>query len=525
MKKIGIDFGTSYTKIAYPDENGHPLLFCYPSEQSGKQYISTEISYVSSKNGVSKYAGPRAFAHINDAPDITDVPFFRDFKMYLPLDTKGLDQNIWNNGHSPVSVTIDYFAEILTSGRFSFVQKMGNFDQIIVSVPEVWYRDPANPGPDRLLDVFEKLGIPRENLQLQSEPVCAAAFYVYCQQQRSKENTAYNLLVCDMGGGTFDVALCRVENSYIRVLYHDGSGVPGIGSAGAAFDQACVNACLASVGKNPENDPADFYRLLHAFEEIKLTPPDETDDTIQNINEEFTKDILRGETPVYSFEGFEVTASHAWQAFRPIRNEIQNVIRRVHDTCSLNNWGIDQAVVVGGFGQYPLVRQTIYDCLPEIDRKISESKLSENERYYAIAKGAYYIVNDMIRVVEPFQHELGIIPNVKVDGIVRRQEIPIIQANQELAGMTTPRFATNINGKHIIVQIDGKSTEPMPVYVKPNGGEASRKLKPLNGWDWPQMGKYLVGFQIDRSNRATLIFKHHDQNLEFHYLVGESHFE
>ena len=43
--KIGVDFGTTYTKIAYLDEHGKPTLFEYPKGNKAKKYIPTAIAY------------------------------------------------------------------------------------------------------------------------------------------------------------------------------------------------------------------------------------------------------------------------------------------------------------------------------------------------------------------------------------------------------------------------------------------------------------------------------------------------
>ncbi len=83
--KIGVDFGTTYTKIAYLDEEGKPTLFTYPKGSKEKQYIPTAVSY-------SKRSARKKFNIGNTARlDMTKTRHFTfcdNFKMLLPLEEK-----------------------------------------------------------------------------------------------------------------------------------------------------------------------------------------------------------------------------------------------------------------------------------------------------------------------------------------------------------------------------------------------------------------------------------------------------
>lgn len=526
MNKIGIDFGTSYTKIAYPDENNYPRLFHYPSEQQGKPYISSEITYVQEAEGEARYIGSLAFgAHIKTAYPIDS---YQNFKMNLPSSSAitPLQSTISRDGRTPLSITQDYFKELLTTGQFSFTKKAGSIDRLIVSVPENWYHAEDNPGPDRLLKIFGMLGFPPEMLQLQSEPVCAAAYYAYRDQKRSKsqKRDTYNLLVCDMGGGTFDVALCQVKDTCIEVKFVGGSrDTAGLGLAGVAFDCACVDAaCQAYYKGSPPTHEAHKQKHRRAFEEVKIGMVDQ--DILELVNEENAHNSYH-DTPVYSFScnnQYDVTIAMVWDAFLPIRNEISNVLRSVQAWCSKENIKIDQAVVVGGFGQFPLVKKAIFECLPGLDPNDTAKVLPENDRYHAVVKGAFYIINEMVEVNETYPHSLGIVVKRIVDGIFRpRDEIVIIQAGREPAGMTAPKFAINNAGEREILVVPENCQGDLPVYAKRNGSSTSRLVRLKGQQNLLKPGKYWVGFQINRSNRASLILESIDGAEKWTYPVGE----
>jgi len=211
--KIGIDFGTTYSKIAYLDEQGSLKLFRYPGPP-GKEYIPTAVAYRTVHNRQTVSVGEAARSDVLNHPE---VRFCENFKMLLPLEApEQWRAHGWPAETSPEDVTQDYLHSLLHESQFSFERLYGSIENLVVSVPEVWQRAANNPGAEALRRIVtEALRLPLDHLR--SEPVCAAAYYVYRYQQDACHTgrQAFNLLVCDIGGGTFDVALCRVSGQQI----------------------------------------------------------------------------------------------------------------------------------------------------------------------------------------------------------------------------------------------------------------------------------------------------------------------
>jgi len=104
--KIGVDFGTTYSKVAYLDDEGDLKVFCYPGPQ-GKGYIPTAIAY-------QKAGGHQMFslgeAAQLDAVNRPDISFCENFKMLLPLENRGQwEAHGWSIEKSPAEVVRDYF--------------------------------------------------------------------------------------------------------------------------------------------------------------------------------------------------------------------------------------------------------------------------------------------------------------------------------------------------------------------------------------------------------------------------------
>jgi molecular chaperone DnaK len=86
-------------------------------------------------------------------------------------------------------------------------------------------------------------------LDVLDEPVAAAFYY---QSVRSFDRPR-NVLVCDLGGGTFDTTVIRMDGDNVKVLCKGGD--PRLG--GADWDQRIVDYLLSEFGEaNPGLDPS-----------------------------------------------------------------------------------------------------------------------------------------------------------------------------------------------------------------------------------------------------------------------------
>src|SRR5258705_12424092 len=64
-----------------------------------------------------------------------------------------------------------------------------------------------------------------------------------------------------MGGGTFDVTLCKLAENRVEVLCNAGNGESGLGMAGAHFDHLLLSRKL-----DPSTDPRVMLQLLLALD-------------------------------------------------------------------------------------------------------------------------------------------------------------------------------------------------------------------------------------------------------------------
>lgn len=491
--KIGVDFGTTYTKIAFLNPRGTLELFEYPPPPAGKQFVPTALAYRNVEGNQVMSLGDGARSDVLNLPD---TQFHENFKMLLPLDAAQWSRYGWNGSRSPAEVTRDYLRLLLLEAEESFAQRYGSITSLVVSVPEVWQRT-MNMGAETLRTVLmDDLQLPVDHLR--SEPMCAAAFFVHEYRRTERHTRPFNLLVCDMGGGTFDVALCRVTDEQIRVLAFDGNGQSGIGRAGVYFDRAVVQSAYQQVqNQAPDLESDDFVELVRAFEKVKLDKQSETRRLLK-----LAQDTNLADTPLYQWKRkYTITVDQARACFAPVSEGITQVLARIKQQADQQNWTIDRVALVGGFCEFPLVEQTIlsYLGIEDInDVRFSRTLNSEN-RFYAIAKGAALIANGMIKPpVEYYPHTLEMMVH-RERPILMEEALPLVEAGQMEAGRAAPYYARN----HI--RVNRADLRELPIRIRLLGSGQPVPLA-ISEVESPTPGRYRVGILIDSSNLGWLVF-------------------
>lgn len=519
---IGLDFGTTNSIISYL-ENGKLEVFKYDPLGSKDEYIPSFIAY---EDDIIEIGTPARNTSANH-PNITS---YGNFKMQLPLSESQLSLQFPN--HHPINITTDYLRELLISSEnpYSFQREKGEITNLVVSVPEIWQRDIYNLGRERLQKIIkENLGLGEKLIQLVSEPVAAAAYYAWETQRNSQQNHTEkftgNLLVCDMGGGTFDVSICRIYgDKKVEVLYFDGAGNQGLNSAGVAFDTHCVQTAYLKKHHHtlPENDP-EFRRLLREFETIKIGSHVKI--TRQLINY-FKEPDIYADKNLYVFSGgYNVTIAEVVEAFTSISQGIKKVMLGVKNWLEVNNQTFARLFLVGGFSQFYLVQKAITDALEinENDCRFDRSFNIANSAY-AISYGACLIANGLVEPTEKYLHTLGIfihqeVQNFSIRGVgseFAEKYITLIQGGLSLDKLNQAVFYNE-------PVIAWQESFPVPIWIEPNS--QGKRYRPdlqimIQLPNYSQSAKYLVGMRVNNSQIAYLIIEEIDSKIRVEYELG-----
>ncbi|MBS0205893.1 MAG: Hsp70 family protein [Planctomycetes bacterium] len=189
-----------------------------------------------------------------------------------------------------------------------------------------------------------------EVVRIINEPTAAALTY---QPHPTDPET---LLVYDLGGGTFDVSIVRIERGVVEVLASHGDTQLG----GDDFDQLLLNHLCDGFqrehGIDLRQSPAARSRLLHAAEDAKIRLSDEA---VVSVEEEFISEkdgaplhlqveIHRGEYESLIGRLVTKTLKHVDAALADAR---------------LNATDVSKVLLVGGSTRTPLVQMVLADRL------------------------------------------------------------------------------------------------------------------------------------------------------------------
>ncbi len=503
--RIGMDFGTTNSTVAFLNGSSpQPQAFKFPGPE-GYEYIPSCVVY-REEGQIS--IGRAAFDHVDES----DAIFCNNLKMVLPMPPAQQQEADWAKQKSPETVISDYFKAILTDAdedSASFTRQKGDIEGLVLSVPNVWAKDPAHKGRSQLQSIMQNLGCPL--IQLISEPVAAAAYFAYTYQQREGADFTGNLLVCDMGGGTFDVTLCQVEPGKIVELFNDGNGRKNMGKAGVQFD----TNLLASKGL--ANNDIAFFEAYKKLQEYKSNNKSEITTLINNAIEypDFrVKKILR------AGGRYEFTYDDIEKAFTDIREGIESVITRVVERINRKKFSVDRIAFVGGFSEFILVRETIKKLLGlDKGRLRLISDLDNEVSRYAIAFGAALIANNLVAVEEKYAHTIGVCANrissTNKESYEQEQILlPIIKAGAKLSEYQEPVFfekdvKTLEKTPFIKIFVHLASQDKPHVHQLPEGLALPNTHLPNNSWR--------VGMRINRSKVVYLVFEDtiHKERLEY----------
>lgn len=510
--KIGIDFGTTNSTVAFVNDSKVLEAFRYPGPD-GYEYIPSCVAY--EKGGVIHIG--RAALDVAGDPEVV---FCNNFKMILPMSEDERIRYEWTKTKSPETVIADYLTHILTIGdedASSFKSQKGEIEGIVLSVPHVWAKAMDHPGRSRLQTIItDNLKLPL--IQLISEPVAAAAYYAYKLQQERKEPFTGNLLVCDMGGGTFDVTLCNVTPGKVEELYNDGNGKTGLGKAGVFFDQQLLFNKYKDIN---ENSP-EFYELYKKLQDIKTHHHDKITKNIITAIEE--PDVHH--QPIIRFGGVSFDFNDIKEAFEKVKEGINDVLKRFKSAIDGMGYSVDAIFFVGGFAQFYLVRDAIkrFWGIEQHDPRFIE-RLNKEISRYAIAYGASLVANGLMTVEEKYEHTIGIeafrLKKMKKTKVYQQESvlIPIIMGGKKLSEYETVHFASNPVKAHeenpdVYIYVDVESRGCPIVQKLPETLNIKLPNANIHGNQWR------IGMRINKSKIVYLVFENINNKERIEYELG-----
>merc|ERR1719451_258780 len=344
---IGIDLGTTYSCVGIY-KNGRVEII--PNDQ-GNRITPSYVAFTEEDRLIGEAA--KTQATINPSQTLFDVKRLigRRFKeKSVQSDKKLLPFDIVNKGGKPmIEVKVkgetkqlmpeEVSSMVLTKMKETAENYLGkDVKHAVITVP-AYFNDAQRQATK---DAGTIAGL--EVLRIINEPTAAAIAYGL------DKKTEKNILVYDLGGGTFDVSLLTIDNGVFEVVATNGDTHLG----GEDFDQRVMQHFIKIFEKKHKKDLSKDKRALQKLRrEVEKTKRALSSTHQARIEIEAL------------FDGVDFSETLTRARFEEINNDLfKNTlgpVKQVLEDSGLKKNQVDEVVLVGGSTRIPKVQALMKD--------------------------------------------------------------------------------------------------------------------------------------------------------------------
>jgi Fe-S protein assembly chaperone HscA len=352
-KVVGIDLGTTNSLVAYV-RDGEPRVI---RDSSGDALVP---SIVSLDDDGTIFVGREAQRRLLTAPSRTvysvkrfmgrGVEDVHDEAALMPFRVGGEPAGVVRIGlgdreFTPPEISAFVLRELKHRAEEHF-REQGEFDfevdRAVITVP-AYFNDGQRTATR---DAGRLAGL--EVLRIISEPTAASLAYGLDKKNRG------TIAVYDLGGGTFDISILRVEDGVFQALATSGDTRLG----GDDIDRVLVELVLAEMdgskeGRSTDQDLAYAAETVQAIRRAVIQAKwDLSDHERAEIRVESQADLPNGYRRAITRAEFETL-------IRPLVDRTLGPVRQALSDAGLEPNEIDEVVLVGGATRTPLVRRLV----------------------------------------------------------------------------------------------------------------------------------------------------------------------
>jgi len=344
---IGIDLGTTYSCVGIY-KNGRVEII--PNDQ-GNRITPSYVAFTEDERLIGEAAKNQAT--VNPAQTLFDVKRLigRRFKdSTVQKDIKLLPFSIVDQGGKPqISVKVNGEQKVMPPEEVSSMvlvkmkETAENYlgkevKHAVITVPA--YFNDAQRQSTKDAGSISGMNV----LRIINEPTAAAI--AYGLDKKSEQN----ILVYDLGGGTFDVSLLTIDNGVFEVVATNGDTHLG----GEDFDQRVMQHFIKIFNKKHSKDMSKDKRALQKLRrEVEKTKRALSSTHQARIEIEAL------------FDGVDFSETLTRARFEEINNDLfKNTlgpVKQVMEDSGLKKNQIDEIVLVGGSTRIPKIQQLIKD--------------------------------------------------------------------------------------------------------------------------------------------------------------------
>ncbi|MCJ1334787.1 Heat shock protein ssb1 [Bachmanniomyces sp. S44760] len=368
---IGIDLGTTYSCVANYEGTNVEII----ANEQGSFTTPSFVSFTDDERLIGESAKNQAA--MNPRNTIFDIKRLIGRRFDDPTVKKDIESwpfKVIDQGGSPM-VEVDYLKEsksfspqeissmVLMKMKEVAEVKLGKkVKKAVITVP-AYFNDnqrQATKDAGAIADL--------QVLRIINEPTAAAIAYGLGSGKSEKER---NVLIYDLGGGTFDVSLLHIQGGVFTVKATAGDTHLG----GQDFDTNLLDhfkkEFQRKTKKDMSGDPRALRRLRTSCERAKRTLSNGTQTTVE-IDSLFDGEDFNAQITRARFEDLNA------KAFNGTIDPVQQVLK----DASLDKSKVDEIVLVGGSTRIPRIQKLLSDYF---DGKKLEKSINPDE---AVAYGA-----------------------------------------------------------------------------------------------------------------------------------------
>jgi molecular chaperone DnaK len=343
MATYGIDLGTTNSCIAYIDKTGRPVVL---KSANGDDTTPSVVYFESPENVVvGRQAKDSAILFPGQIAELVKREMGQE-----------VHYNFFGQDHTPESISALILRELARAAEASTGEKV---EDVVITVPA--YFGVLEREATRKAGQIAGLNV----LNVLAEPVAAALDY----QALSDSAGVRHIFVYDLGGGTFDTTVIRLDGHDVQVVCTDGNHRLG----GADWDNKIIEFLLKSfTDQNPDLDPGGdeqfMQELAIAAEQLKRAL---SAATTRRYNARYSGAVAQ----------LELTREQLESLTSELLERTMQITERTIETARQKGVSeFDDVLLVGGMTLMPSIAQTLKE------RFGLQARLQDP--HLAVAKGA-----------------------------------------------------------------------------------------------------------------------------------------
>ncbi len=335
---LGIDLGTTNSLIAYI-KDGQP--FCIKNGQNSSSLLPSVVYFDENNQPI---VGAAAKEMLLSQPErvifsvkrllgksMPEIAAHKDFFSYKIVENNDpnalVKVRIGDNYYNPIELSALILKELKNIAEKELKQPVS---KCVITVPA--YFDDNQRQATR--DAGKLAGL--DVLRVVNEPTAAALAYGLSRDL----SVAKTIAVYDLGGGTFDCSILRVENGFFEVLSSNGDTFLG----GDDIDRLLMEFICKKymyVGKYFEQNPQS-NELRHCAEQAKKQ---------LSAADDFYTDIVQ--------EKIHISRQELEELIRPLYEKTLKCGKNALADAQLTPQEIDEVIMVGGSSRIPYIQQQL----------------------------------------------------------------------------------------------------------------------------------------------------------------------